>query len=307
LAPLVFTDDPQVGAPLPDPWLAPPEVPLTTTGVVTEEQVEAETITIRTNRPGHPLLVKVAWHPRWRAEGALGPYLAAPALMLIVPQQETVRLRYARTGADRVGLVSSLLALAAAGAWALWSRRRRRAPGALAAPVLPKVALPSCPAPGMDKDGFPLPKVRWGGVIPGCLLLLLVVARFAQTPRDRSSELHELYERASRAYAESRFGDAAEYARHAIVRSAGQPLREELLCLRGESLLQSGQPGPAREAFDTLLQDAPRTPYAAQALFGRARAREEVGDGEGAEADRQRLRAEHADTPWAKRLGPAHR
>jgi hypothetical protein len=56
------------------------------------------------------------------------------------------------------------------------------------------------------------------------------------------------------------------------------------------------------------MQDSPQTAYAAQALFGRARAREGTGDTTGAEADRQRLRDEHPDTPWAKRLeAPAPR
>jgi hypothetical protein len=142
-------------------------------------------------------------------------------------------------------------------------------------------------------------------VIPGFLMVVLVLARLVQAPKDRSAEVGDLYERASRAYAELRFADAAEYARHGIARSAGRPLREELLCLRGESLLQSGEPGLAREAFETLLQDSPQTAYAAQALFGRARAREETGDPAGAQADRERLRQEHAETPWAKRLeGP---
>lgn len=308
-APLVFTDDARVGVPEPDPWLAPPEVPLPP-GVETHEEIEAETITIRTNRPGHPLLVKVAWHPRWRAEGAWGPYLAAPALMLIVPQQETVRLRYARTRADRLGLALSLGALAAAGAWAVWSRRRRGAPKAVAEPVLPKVRVLSCPAAspgpegesGPDIGGFPPPPTRWGGAIPGLLIVVLVLARFAHMPRDRSAEARDLYERASRAYSQGHFTEAAEYARHAVARTAGLPLREELLCLRGESLLQAGQPGPARESFDILMQDSPQTAYAAQALFGRARAREVTGDTTGAEADRQRLRDEHPDTPWAKRL-----
>ena len=88
------------------------------------ETIEPERITITTNRPGHPLLVKMAWHPRWQAEGALGPYLVAPALMLIVPQQETVRLVYARTGADRAGLALSGTVLVGVLAFSWWRRRK---------------------------------------------------------------------------------------------------------------------------------------------------------------------------------------
>jgi TolA-binding protein len=78
-----------------------------------------------------------------------------------------------------------------------------------------------------------------------------------------------------------------------------------MLCLRGESLLRSGQPQLAVEAFETLLGEAPESPYAPQALFGRAAAREASGDEPGARSDRARLLSEHSGTPWAKRLAPS--
>ena len=95
---LVFTDDPRFDVVATDPWAPPPERPLPA-GVEVTEAFEAESIRITTSRPGHPLLVKVSYHPRWRAEGADGPYLASPGFMLIVPRQRDVRLVYAaRTG-----------------------------------------------------------------------------------------------------------------------------------------------------------------------------------------------------------------
>jgi hypothetical protein len=291
-APLVFTDDARIGVGEPDPWLAPPEEPLPG-GVTVEETVEAETITVRTSRPGHPLLVKVAWHPRWRAEGALGPYLAAPALMLVVPQRETVRLRYARTAADVAGLVLSVSALALA---VLWTLRRRR----VGPPHGPVVA-----ARSLEGADLPPPPRRFGGLLPAALLAALVVGRVFHGPKDPSPEARELYELASRAYAEERFEDAAEYARHGAARSGGTPLSDELLCLRGESLLRAGQPRPALEAFETLLRDSPQSPYVAQALFSGALAREGSGDPEGARADRDRLARDHPDSPWAGRLAGA--
>ena len=79
------------------------------------ETFEAESIRITTSRPGHPLLVKVSYHPRWRAEGAFGPYLASPGFMLVVPRQREVRLTYAaRTWSDYAGLGLAVLAVALA-------------------------------------------------------------------------------------------------------------------------------------------------------------------------------------------------
>ena len=91
------------------------------------ERVEAEAIHITTSRPGHPLLVKVSYHPRWRAEGADGPYLVSPGLMMVVPRQPDVRLAYAaRTWSDRLGRT---LFLAAVGAGLVLGRRRAKSAG----------------------------------------------------------------------------------------------------------------------------------------------------------------------------------
>jgi TolA-binding protein len=276
-----------------DPWLATEEVALPAE-VQLSETVEPEAITVRTSRPGHPLLVKVGYHPRWRAEGALGPYLASPALMLIVPQQETVRLTYARTGADRLGLAGSLGALLGAGAWLAARRRSRPRPSATAALPL------GC---DFDEASLPKPPWRWGMAVPIGILGALFAARLFHQERDRAAEARELYERASQAYARGQFEDAAELARHGAARGQGTAMREELLCLRGESLLRAGEAALAVKAFETLLQEAPDGPYTPQALFSGAEARLRVGDVAGAQSDRQRLREAYPETPWAQRLG----
>ncbi|HEY6555048.1 MAG TPA: 6-pyruvoyl-tetrahydropterin synthase-related protein, partial [Vicinamibacteria bacterium] len=122
---LVFTDDPQFSLVEPDEWLAPPERPLAEAETVRATAVlEPERIRISTNRVGHPLLVKVSYHPRWKAEHADGPFLVSPALMLIVPQAEKVTLTYAgRDASDALGLALSLGALAFVG-WRLLEGRR---------------------------------------------------------------------------------------------------------------------------------------------------------------------------------------
>jgi outer membrane protein assembly factor BamD (BamD/ComL family) len=139
--------------------------------------------------------------------------------------------------------------------------------------------------------------------VPIAILSALFAARLLHRERDRAAEARELYERASQAYAREQFADAAELARHGAARSQGTPLREELLCLRGESLLRAGQADLAVRAFETLLQESPDGPYTPQALFSGAEARMRVGDVAGAQADRQRLREAYPETPWTQRLG----
>ena len=74
------------------------------------ESVQNERVIIRNAVPGRPLLVKISHHRGWLAKGALGPWLAGPGFMLVIPESKTVELVYGPTAADRWGLVLSILA-----------------------------------------------------------------------------------------------------------------------------------------------------------------------------------------------------
>jgi len=235
---LVFTEDPRFAVTEPDEWLAPPEVPLEP-GVTVRETVDLESLTITTSRIGHPLLVKVSYHPRWTAEGADGPYLVSPALMMVVPRQPTVRLVYAsRTLSDALGAGLTVGALAL-GAATLW---RGRAP-------LPAAAGAAVPAT-TDACDLPPATRRWGGAVPVAVLLGLLASRFVTADRVAAgaAQAAVLRDQAIRAQAARRFADAAEYARQGAALAQG-PARAQLLCLRGESLAQDGRPEEAQQAF----------------------------------------------------------
>lgn len=284
---LVFTDDPQFTLQERDEWLAPPEERLAD-GVRVRSEIEAERIRIHTDTVGHPLLVKVSYHPRWRAHGADGPYLIAPGLMMVVPREPDVDLVYARTTADHVGWALTgvgVVVVAIAGL-----RRRFRAAPAPTAPVWPKYR---------DACALPEPGRQWGFAVPVALVLALSSARgLSYLPKP--SPVPGLMERASGAYAADRFADAAEYARAALDLSPSAPQKGELLALRGESLLRAGDPRRAREAFETILAEVEDSPYRAQALSGSARASEALGDSESAAGRRAALLKDFADTPWVK-------
>jgi 6-pyruvoyl-tetrahydropterin synthase related domain len=160
--PLVFTDDPRFGPAAEDGSPPPPAVALPG-GVEVQETVEPESLTLTTSRVGHPLLVKISFHPRWRAEGADGPYLVSPALMLVVPRQPTVRLVYARTWVDHLGLaLSAATVLFALAQWAGAARRR--------APASVPIILPDA----CDVTTSPR---RWGWIVPAAMLAMLLGLR----------------------------------------------------------------------------------------------------------------------------------
>jgi hypothetical protein len=285
---LVFTEDARFEEELADPWAPPPEVPLPG-GVEVEATVEPETIHIRTSRPGHPLLVKVSYHPRWRAEGADGPYLASPGLMLVVPRRNEVTLRYTgRAGSDALGWVLGLGTVLAAVVSTVLRRRR-----------------------GDTEDLSPRESGRPGGIgsrairlLPLAVVILLGATRLLP-PKAPPAKGDWLSEQASRAYAEGRWADAAEYARHGAARfPSGEARWAELLCVRGEALLRSGHPRVAAQAFEDVVNQALDDPHRPQALFSGALAKEAVGDDARAELWRRWLREQFPGNPWTERLGP---
>lgn len=81
-------------------------------------------IEFRTNKVGEPHIVKESWFPTWSVEGAEGPYLVSPSLMLVFPTQEEVRLIEKPRALDHWAQAVSVLALTALGLMALSGRRK---------------------------------------------------------------------------------------------------------------------------------------------------------------------------------------
>ncbi len=73
-----------------------PEVPIPGYETIRAQAILGDgKITINTSKPGHPLWIKVSYHPDWRiTEGAGELYLASPAFMLLVPQSSRVVLTF---------------------------------------------------------------------------------------------------------------------------------------------------------------------------------------------------------------------
>ncbi len=106
--------------------------PLQVDGEVSDIVIEDERISFRTTAVGVPHLVKVSHFPNWKADGAEGPYRAAPSLMVVVPTEEEVELRFGRTWVENVGLVLTLGGIAFLVMW-----RFRRSKAVASVPRLP--------------------------------------------------------------------------------------------------------------------------------------------------------------------------
>jgi 6-pyruvoyl-tetrahydropterin synthase related domain len=105
-----------------------PHQALRSPGPVPSRMVGDDQLEFTTDRIGEPHVVKVSYFPNWHVEGAKGPWMLSPGLMVVVPTQANVRLVYRDTPVDlagkalTVGGVAVLLVPLAAG------RLRRRGP-----------------------------------------------------------------------------------------------------------------------------------------------------------------------------------
>lgn len=95
-------------------------------GAVDDVVIEDHRISFTTEAVGVPHLVKVSYFPAWQAEGAEGPFRAAPSLMMVVPAEENVVIEFANGIPEWIGWVLTVGGIVGV---AVVLRTRRRAGG----------------------------------------------------------------------------------------------------------------------------------------------------------------------------------
>lgn len=76
-----------------------------------QEVVRREKIDIKTDCIGRPLLVKYAYHQNWQVIGAERVYLATPAFMIIVPNQNHVTLYFGKKPYNYIAYICGVLGI----------------------------------------------------------------------------------------------------------------------------------------------------------------------------------------------------
>lgn len=98
-------------------------IPLPPIVTPVKSRVREGEILISDAQPGRPLLVKVSYHPGWKAEGGEKIYPVSPGFMLVYPENKTVRLHYGPTSWDRWGAAFSIFGIALLGFHILKTRK----------------------------------------------------------------------------------------------------------------------------------------------------------------------------------------
>ncbi len=98
-----------------------------------EHRVESEfldqAIHIRNAKPGHPLLVKVSYHPGWQVTGADRIYPVSPGFMLIYPEKTDIRLSFEPTTLEHIAVwisFSAFFILCSASLYRWYEAHRRQ-------------------------------------------------------------------------------------------------------------------------------------------------------------------------------------
>ena len=111
----------------PPPLTSLPREPLARPGqLAATTSRTGDQISFTTDRIGEPHIVKVSWFPNWHVEGAEGPWLLSPGLMVVVPTRSEVRLSYRDTPVDLAGKALTVAGFGALVAPTVIGRARSR-------------------------------------------------------------------------------------------------------------------------------------------------------------------------------------
>ena len=89
-----------------------PKKPLSLPHPVIKETVGNDFVEFDTNLIGYPHLIKISYHPNWQVSGAERIYMVSPAMMLVYPKTQHVRLHFGKTLPNYLGEGLTLAGLA---------------------------------------------------------------------------------------------------------------------------------------------------------------------------------------------------
>ncbi len=262
------------------------------------ETVEPERITIEGATPGQPILVRISYHPRWRAATGERVWLAGPSFMLVFPRGDRVELVY--DGGPPVtlghlftlaGCAVLLLAILPVGR-RLWARLAALG-GRLveSGPLRPVVAWMA---------GWP---ARTRYALLAAVVGVVVAAYATAAVAVRGSDADTLYRKAQQLYGANKLDEALplflEAQRLAPLSATAihSSYFSSIILFRKNDF-----PGCAA-GFQRLLERFPEAPSAAESTYHLGLCRARIGDHAGAIAAWRDTQARFPDTPWAKYAG----
>ncbi|MCW5889102.1 MAG: tetratricopeptide repeat protein [bacterium] len=275
-------------------------VPLPDPPALTEEMT-TDRITVRGAKPGHPVLIRISYHPRWQSATGERVWLAGPSFMLVFPKGEEFELVFGAGPPVIIGRAMTLLGLLAlVGALLPPGRRfgRRVASAARRRRALP----PLQPVDAMLRaaDAWS-PGRRRAAVAVGLVVVGVGVGVFSVAARSVPAE--QVYRDAQNLYNAGKLRESVpgfqEVQRLAPLSMTAIHARyfEAIVYYREQDWKK------AEELFANIVRQFPDGVNAPEAQYHIGLCRRSLGDVAGAIAAFEATRRRYSDSVWARHAG----
>ena len=261
------------------------------------EELDTDRVVVTGARPGHPILVRISYHPRWTAVTGERIWLAAPNFMLVFPRGERVELQFGAGPALMIGRVLTAMGCVFLLAALVPVGGRRET---VAGRVLDGVAgwRPVAGAVARMRGAAEWPEGRRRRVLAtGVAAVVCVLGTVAVV--NSGSDADSLYRKGQKLYNADRLQEALPYFRdaHRLAPLSATAVHaryfEALVYLRGEQWREAG------ERFQSLVETFPEAVNAPEALYHVGLCRDRLGDQVGAAEAWQETLRRFPETRWA--------
>jgi hypothetical protein len=258
------------------------------------EQMETDRITISGARPGHPILIRMSYHPRWQATTGERVWLAGPSFMLVVPRGERVELVYGTALPVVIGHVLTWFGVALFVLAVVPFARPL-------AGVLPRLAeIPPIPA---VRDAF----ANWPAATRNSVLaagLMAAVGIYGAVAfAARTSDADSTYRRGQVIYDAGRLRDSLPYFRQAQRLAPLSNTAIHSTYYESIVLYRLEEWAEAEKVFQRLVDSFPEANAAPEALYHIGLCRARRGEVERAMEAWHETQRRYGDTQWAKYAG----
>ena len=225
-------------------------------------------------------LVRMTWHPKWRLVTKGQMYLAGPGFMLVVPEEEKVRLEYTDTSVGLWGMVGTVLAFVLF--VFMWMKRTQ-----VAAEDSQALSSPAWPVRLNARN----PVWIWP------LILIAIGVWFHLKNPER------VYTQAWVDMRAGNFAGAAAQFDSAFEGRKSNAKKEEALFWAAKAYQQLQQDDKALQRFEKLTNEY-HGYWLPESLFTHAELADKKGQLNEAQALRRRLIEEYPQDRWAQKIAP---
>jgi hypothetical protein len=261
------------------------------------ERLETDRITLSGLKPGHPILIRISYHPRWQSRTGERVWLAAPSFMLVIPESERLELYYGGGPPVTVGRVFTVIGCLIFLGAVLPFRRRLRW---MLDPVLDVPPLPAL-VRLVHRTGRWTPAVRRTVLAAGLVAAAGLYTTAAVAAR--TSDADSTYRRGQRVYDAGNLRGALPHFRTAQQLAPLSNTAIHSTYYESIILYRLEQWSEAEQVFQRLVDSFPEANAAPEALYHVGLCRARRGETEAAIHAWQETQRRYPDTQWARYAG----